>query len=108
MDSKDNSRARPRPSLPNTARAEGGVRRTGRIQSWSAPTLKTVYAWHAYTYCPSCRRGKSRKTCFCRACYYSLPQPMRNKLFGGPLEGLEWEEAYWNALGKLREIGVAK
>jgi len=33
---------------------------------------------------------------------------MRNKLFGGPLEGLEWEEAYWNALGKLREIGVAK
>ncbi len=49
--------------------------------------------------CPACQRPKVANTAFCTRCYFSLPQPVRTKVWRKFGEG--FEEAYDKALEML-------
>lgn len=58
--------------------------------------------------CPICGRPKERDQCFCRACYFALPEAMRAGLWIRRLDPqslLEWSAKYTAAKDYLRRNG---
>ena len=58
-------------------------------------------------FCPICRARKARDRCFCKRCYFALPDPMRGPLWLHRFsrEALtEWAEKYQQAKDYLRQL----
>ena len=58
--------------------------------------------------CPVCGRRKALKQCFCRTCYFALPQILRLKLYTKLSEGNgEFEQRFFEALMFLFSRGLS-
>ena len=112
MDSKKRLAARQSPSHTQSGRAEGGVTPsapvTAKVIGASELTRDTIHHWFFLTICPSCGKSKAKGNCFCQTCYFALPKPLRNGLYVSMLDGGEFDDNYWKALGHLRRTGLTR
>jgi hypothetical protein len=57
--------------------------------------------------CPACGNQKKQRSCFCKTCYFALPQKLRSGLYVSALDGDEFFDNYILALDHLIKIKLA-
>jgi hypothetical protein len=59
-------------------------------------------------FCPVCGKPKAENQCFCRTCYFALPQPLRNLLYTPIDTDGEFEDHYMKAMRDLKRRGFMR